>query len=133
MKVICGIGDGLADAAALYGWQKYTSSWQEVVGDPEVDLVATCTPGNTHCEITVAAARNRKHVFCEKPLALNREQAAEMLRAAEQAGVKHLVNFNYRRVPAVMLAKKLIDEGRIGAIYQFHGAYHQDWPLDPGF
>jgi len=133
MHTLCGIGDDLAAAAARYGWQRHTDSWEAVVSDPEIHVVDVCTPGDTHCRIVVAAARAGKHVLCEKPLALNAAEALQMYRAAEAAGVRHLVNFNYRRVPAVNLAKALIEEGRLGTIYHFRALYQQDWPLDPEF
>jgi len=131
--VLCGIEEDLPEAAARYGWRAWTHSWREVVADPQIDAIAIATPGNTHCEIAVAAAEAGKHVLCEKPLALNGREAARMCQAAERAGVKHLVNFNYRRVPAVQLARQLIEQGRLGEIYYFRGTYWQDWPLDPAF
>ena len=131
--VLCGLEDDLPEAAARYGWQRWTHSWREVVADPEIDVVVIATPGNTHCEIAIAAAEAGRHVICEKPLALDAEQAARMCQAVERAGVKHLVNFNYRRVPAVQLARQLIEQGRLGEIYYFRGTYWQDWPLDPAF
>jgi predicted dehydrogenase len=131
--VLCGLEDDLPEAAARYGWQRWTHSWREVVADPEIDVVVIATPGNTHCEIAIAAAEAGRHVICEKPLALDAEQAARMCKAVERAGVKHLVNFNYRRVPAVQLARQLIEQGRLGEIYYFRGTYWQDWPLDPAF
>ena len=133
MRALCGIGEDLAATAARYGWQQHTQSWEAVVEDPEIDVIDVCTPGDTHCRIVVAAAQAGKHVLCEKPLALNAGEALEMYRAAEAAGVRHLVNFNYRRVPAVNLARALIEEGRLGTIYHFRAMYQQDWPLDPDF
>jgi predicted dehydrogenase len=133
MHTLCGLGADVAATAARYGWRNWTESWEAVVGNPEIDAVAVCTPGNTHREIAVAAARAGKHVLCEKPLALNAAETGQMLAAARQAGVRHMVNFNYRRLPAVNLAKTLIDEGRLGTIYTFRATYYQDWPLDPGF
>jgi predicted dehydrogenase len=131
--VLCGLEEDLPEAAARYGWRRWTPSWREVVADPEIDVVVIATPGNTHCEIAIAAAEAGRHVICEKPLALEAEQAARMCQAVERAGVRHLVNFNYRRVPAVQLARQLIEEGRLGQIYYFRGTYWQDWPLDPAF
>ena len=133
MKVICGIEDDLAEVARRYGWQSFTHSWEEVVGNPEIDIVDIATPGNTHWQIALAAAREGKHILCEKPLALTPREAREMYEAAESAGVKHVVNFNYRRLPAVRLARNLIAEGQLGTIYHFRGTYQQDWPLDPHF
>lgn len=133
MHTLCGIGEDLEATARRYGWQRHTQSWEDVIGDPDIDIVDVCTPGNTHCEIVTAAARAGKHVLCEKPLALNADEALQMYRAAETAGVRHLVNFNYRRVPAVALAKALTEEGRLGTIYHFRAVYQQDWPLDAKF
>jgi len=129
--VLCGLEEDLPEAAARYGWRRWTHSWREVVADPEIDVIVIASPGNTHCEIAIAAAEAGRHVICEKPLALNGEEAARMCRAVERSGVKHLVNFNYRRVPAVQLARQLIEEGRLGEIYYFRGTYWQDWSLDP--
>jgi predicted dehydrogenase len=132
-KVICGIGDDLASTARQYGWQSCTEDWRAVVADPEVDAVSICTPGNTHAEIAVAASRAGKHVLCEKPLALNAAEARAMLDAARESGRCHMVNFNYRRIPAVALARELIAARRLGDIYYFRATYWQDWPLDPAF
>ncbi len=132
-KVLCGIGEDLEAAARQYGWEQWTESWHDVIENPEIDIVDIATPGNTHCEIALAAAQAGKHVICEKPLALNAAEARAMLDAAERSGVRHMVNFNYRRVPAVALARKLIREGRLGDIYYFRATYWQDWPLDPQF
>ena len=133
MKVICGVEDDLEEAAHRYGWQECTHSWDQVVNDPEIDIVDIATPGNTHREIAVAAARQGKHILCEKPLALTSDEAREMYECAEKAHINHMVNFNYRRLPAVALTKKLINEGQLGTIYHFRGTYQQDWPLDPNF
>lgn len=131
--MLCGLEEDLAVTARRYGWQSWTHRWQDVVSDAGIDVIVIATPGNTHCEIAVAAAEAGKHVICEKPLALNGQQAARMCEAAEKAGVRHMVNFNYRRVPAVQLARQLIEQGRLGEIRYFQGAYWQDWCLDPGF
>jgi predicted dehydrogenase len=131
--VLCGLGNDLAPTAARYGWQAHTSDWKAVVNDPSINAVSIATPGNTHCEIAVAAANAGKHVLCEKPLALTGAEARRMYDAVEQAKVRHVVNFNYRRVPAVRLARKLISGGQLGDILYFRATYWQDWPLDPGF
>ena len=133
MQTLCGLGDDLEDTARRYGWLSTTHSWEAVVEDPAIDVVAIATPGNTHCEIALAAASRKKHILCEKPLAMTASEALRMYRAAEQNGIRNVVNFNYRRLPAVMLAKRLIEEGRLGQIYYFRGTYFQDWPLDPAF
>jgi predicted dehydrogenase len=116
MQTLCGLEDDLDETARRYGWLSTTRSWEAVVGDPAIDVVAIATPGNTHCDIALAAAREKKHILCEKPLALIADEALQMYRAAELAGVRHVVNFNYRRLPAVMLAKRLIDEGRLASV-----------------
>ncbi|PLT34481.1 Gfo/Idh/MocA family protein [Bacillus sp. V5-8f] len=119
------------DAAAKLGFDNYSTDWRAVVNDPEIDVIDIVTPNNTHAEIAIAAAKAGKHVISEKPLALGAEEAKEMLEAVQAAGVKHAVAFNYRRTPAVALAKKYIEEGRIGQILNFRGTYLQDWSADP--
>src|SRR5690606_8594743 len=99
----------------------------------DIDIVDISTPGDTHCEMAIEAARAGKHIICEKPLANTLDEARQMVDAVQAAGVKHMVAFNYRRVPAIQLAKKMIEEGRIGKIYQFRGTYLQDWIVDPEF
>lgn len=134
MKVICGRDEtGVKEAAGKYGWESYETSWEKMIQREDIDLVDICAPGNMHYPIAAAAAKNRKHVFCEKPLANNLKEAREMLKAVEKAKVKHMVCFNYRRVPAIALAKKLIEEERLGRIYHFRAVYLQDWIVDPDF
>ncbi|WP_313996548.1 Gfo/Idh/MocA family oxidoreductase [uncultured Paenibacillus sp.] len=126
------INDELAkDAAARYGFANYSSDWRRVVEDPEIDIIDIVTPNNTHAEIAVAAAQAGKHIISEKPLARTTAEAKQMLEAVNKAGVKHMVAFNYRRTPAVTLAKKYIEEGAIGNILNFRGTYLQDWSADP--
>src|SRR3954467_11263119 len=126
------VNEGLAkDAAARLGFDNYATDWRDVVNNPEIDVIDIVTPNNTHAEIAIAAAKAGKHIICEKPLALGAEQAKEMLEAVKAAGVKHAVAFNYRRTPAVALAKKYIEEGRIGKVLSFRGTYLQDWSADP--
>jgi predicted dehydrogenase len=98
-----------------------------------VDVVDISVPQYLHHDIAVAAARAGKHLFCEKPMAINLSEAQAMLREAEAAKVVHYLNHNYRRTPAVMLARQLIDEGKLGRIYHWRGAYQQDWIVDPEF
>ena len=134
MKVLCGRNkEGVTQAAAQLGWQEVETNWRKVVNRPDIDVIDISTGNETHAEIAIAAAQAGKHIFCEKPLAMNVDQAKRMLAAVEKAGVKHMVNFNYRGVPAVALAKQLIDQGRIGEIYHWRGAYLQDWIMDPNF
>jgi predicted dehydrogenase len=130
---LCGSSEDVAEAGRRLGWLATTRRWQEVVENPAIDIVVICSPGNTHSEIAIAAARNGKHVLCEKPLALTGAEATEMLDAVEKAGVRHAVNFNYRKLPAVSLARKLIAEGRLGEIRFFRATYFQDWALNAPF
>lgn len=117
--------------AEKFGFARYTTNWEEALG-PEIDLVDISAPNDLHAPIATAAARAKKAVFCEKPLARNLDEAKEMLRAVEEAGVPHMVCFNYRFFPAIQLAKKLISDGALGEIRQFHALYLQDWGLSPG-
>lgn len=134
MKAVCGRdAAAVAEFAQRWGWETSSPDWREVVNRKDVDVVDISTPGYTHDEIAIAAAAAGKHVFCEKPLCFTVVQAKEMLAAVRKAGVKHMVNFNYRRVPAVALAKKMIDSGAIGQIRHARFTYLQDWLVDPQF
>ena len=105
----------------------------DLIKREDIDAIDITAPNNYHKEIAIAAAKAGKHVFCEKPLALNLTDAREMLSAVEEANVKHQIGFNYRFAPAIKLAKKLIDEGKIGTIYHFRASYLQDFIIDPSF
>ena len=134
LKVVCGRNEGpLSAFAKKWGWEQTSTDWKDVVTRDDVDIVDISTPTALHHDIAVAAAAAGKHIFCEKPFALNVTQAQSMLNAATKAGVTHYVNHNYRRCPAVMLARQLIDEGRIGRIFHWRGAYLQSWIVDPNF
>jgi predicted dehydrogenase len=134
MKVICGRDEAAVKAAAdLYGWQEYSTSWQQVVERTDIDVVDICTPGDLHMPIAVAAAEAKKAVFCEKPLANTLAEAEQMLDAVRRNSCIHMLCHNYRRAPAVMLAKRFIDEGQIGTLYHYRGTYLQDWIVDPAF
>ena len=134
MKVICGRNaEALETARKQFGWEEAITDWRELLKRDDIDLIDINAPSNAHKEIAIAAAEAGKHIFCEKPLALTLADSREMLTAAEQAGIKHMVGFNYRFAPAVQLAKKLIAEGRIGQIYHFRGQFLQDWIMDPQF
>jgi predicted dehydrogenase len=133
-KVACGRHEApLKNFAEHWGWEEIETDWKKMVARKDVDIVDISAPQNMHYEIALGAIANGKHVFSEKPMAMSYEQAKEMYEAAKKAGVKHYVNHNYRRCPAVMLAKKLIDEGKIGRIYHFLGEYLQSWIMDPTF
>ncbi|XEC95611.1 Gfo/Idh/MocA family protein [Paenibacillus tarimensis] len=134
MKVICGRdAAGVEQARAQFGWESAITDWRQLVARDDIDLIDINAPSNAHKEIALAAAAAGKHIFCEKPLALTLADSREMLEAAEKAGVKHMVGFNYRFAPAVQLAKKLVAEGRIGQVYHYRAWFLQDWILDPSF
>ena len=134
MKAICGRhADETAEFAKRFGWESHESDWQKLCERKDIDVVDISTPGSLHHDMAVAAAKAGKHVFCEKPLAFNLKDAREMLDAARKAGVVHMVNFNYRVVPALALAKQMIKAGEIGEIRHFRATYLQDWLNDPKF
>ncbi|MCM3632680.1 MULTISPECIES: Gfo/Idh/MocA family protein [Paenibacillus] len=134
MKAICGRNkEALEVARKQFGWEEAVTDWRELLQRDDIDLIDINAPSDAHKEIAIAAAKAGKHIFCEKPLALTLADSREMLEAAEAAGVKHMVGFNYRFAPAVQLAKKLIEEGRIGKIHHFRGQFLQDWIMDPQF
>ena len=134
MQAICGRDEAaVREAADLFGWQSWETDWRKLVKRDDIDLIDINAPSNVHKEIAIEAAANGKHLLCEKPLALTLSDSREMLQAAEKAGVKHMISFNYRFVPAVQLAKKLLDEGRLGRIYHFRAWFLQDWLTDPDY
>ncbi|HEX7117422.1 MAG TPA: Gfo/Idh/MocA family oxidoreductase [Longimicrobiales bacterium] len=134
LKVLCGRSPEPREALARrFGWEETEADWRAVVSRPDIDVVDICTPGDTHAEIAIAAAEAGKVVFCEKPLANTVAEAEAMLDAARRAGVLHMVCHNYRRAPAVALAKRLIDDGALGTIRHWRGVYLQDWIVDPDF
>jgi predicted dehydrogenase len=131
-KVICGRTDHLVKQAAEdFGWEEYSTDWREIVDRDDIDIIDIATPTVNHREIAIAAAQSGKHIFCEKPLALSALEAKEMYETAEKCKVKHMLGHNYRRVPAIALAKKMIEEGRLGKLYHFRGVYLQDWIMNP--
>ena len=123
----------LKQAAEAFGWEETSTDWRAAVRRPDIDAVAIVTPPNTHAEIAIAAAEAGKHIFCEKPFTVTVEEAERTLAAVKRAGVKHMLGFNYRRVPAIGLAKQLAQSGRLGTIYHFRAVYLQDWIMDPAF
>jgi predicted dehydrogenase len=134
MKAVCGRHeDELAEFSKQFGWQSYETDWHKFVARPDIEVVDIAAPSNVHSEIAIAAAQAGKHVFCEKPLALNISQAREMLAAARKAGIVHMVNFNYRCCPALALAQQMIKAGEIGQVRHFRATYLQDWLVDPRF
>src|ERR1700754_532019 len=137
MAVLCGRNPEATIAAARrMGWRHTETDWKALLRRDDVQLVDVCTPGDTHAEIAVAALEAGKHVLCEKPLANTVDEARAMVEAAERAqarGVRSMVGFNYRRGPAVALARRLVEQGRIGQIRHVRGVYLQDWIVDPEF
>lgn len=134
LKALCGRDAvWVRKAADQLGFEQVETDWEALVTRPDIDVIDITAPSNVHREIAIAAARNGKHIFCEKPLALTVGDAREILSAAEVAGVKHQVGFNYRFAPAILLAKQLIEAGRIGVIHHFRAKYLQDWIIDPNF
>jgi predicted dehydrogenase len=132
MRAICGRDEvGVRDAAASLGWEGYETDYRRLLERDDIGLVDVATPGNTHHEIAIASLEAGKHVLCEKPLANTLQEAREMLDAARRAGTVNMVCFNYRRAPAVQLAKSLVDDGRLGEIRHWRAAYLQDFILDP--
>ncbi|MBL7141381.1 MAG: Gfo/Idh/MocA family oxidoreductase [Planctomycetes bacterium] len=130
LKVACGlVEDEVKAFAANWGFESWTTDWHKVIDDKSIDIVDICVPNNVHAEIAIAAAKAGKMIICEKPLAMNAKQARTMVEAVEKAGVANLVSFNYRRVPAVTLAKRLIDEGRLGRIFHYRANFLQDWTI----
>jgi predicted dehydrogenase len=134
LKVICGRDKvGVSAAAYRWGWEKFETDWREVVEDPTIDIIDIVTPNDSHAEIAIAAAKSRKAVLCEKPMALDVKQARAMLDAVNKSGVVHMICHNYRRIPALVLAKKMIEAGDLGTIYHFRARYLQDRLVDPNF
>ena len=130
LQVVCGLVEAEAKAfAERWDYKSHTTDWHKVVEDENIDVVEICVPNNLHAEIAIAAAKAGKAICCEKPLALNVPEAEEMVKVVEEAGVPTLVSFNYRRVPAVTLAKQLIDEGRLGKIFHYRANFLQDWTI----
>ena len=119
--------------AKNWGYESFGEDWRYAVEDKEIDIIDVCTPTYLHKDIIIAAVEAGKHVWCEKPVALNYHEALKMAQAADKAGVLHYLNHNYRRCPAVAFAKQLIDTGKIGKIYHWRGAYLQDWIMDESF
>lgn len=135
LKTICGRDKaGVNRAAREFGWEKSETDWRRAIADAEIDIVDICTPNDTHCEIAIAAAKAKKAILCEKPLARAVGEAKQMADAVRRAGVVNMVCHNYRRVPAIALAKEMIQRGEIGErIFHFRARYAQDWIVDPKF
>nr|BFE83200.1 hypothetical protein GCM10020093_058010 [Planobispora longispora] len=137
MAVLCGRSpERTAAAAEALGWAATETDWKQLIKRDDVQIVDICTPGDSHAEIAIAALAAGKHVLCEKPLANTVAEAEAMAAAAREAaarGVRSMVAFNYRRVPAVALARRLVAEGRLGELRHVRAQYLQDWIVDPEF
>lgn len=132
LRVISGRhGDAVRDAAALYGVQRAVTNWREVIEAPDVDIVDICTPPGTHAELVEAAAAAGKAIVCEKPLAADYDGAVRAAAAAQRAGVRNAIGFNYRRLPALSLMKQMVDEGAVGEPRLWRGTWLSDEFLDP--
>jgi predicted dehydrogenase len=135
MTVLCGRNAAAVDAAARkLGWSEVETDWRKLLSRDDVQLVDICTPGDSHAEIAIAALEAGKHVLCEKPLANTVAEATAMAAAAAKAasnGVRSMVGFTYRRVPAVALARQLVADGKIGTLRHVRAQYLQDWIADP--
>lgn len=130
LKAVCArSGEKAAAFAANWGYEQSVTDWRRLIDSPEIDLIDIASPNDTHAEIAIAAARAGKMVMCEKPLGRTPSESEEIVSAAEQAGVRNMVWYNYRRVPAVMLAKELIDSGRLGRIFHYRSVFLQDWTI----
>ncbi|MFM1802289.1 MAG: hypothetical protein RJA81_1641 [Planctomycetota bacterium] len=131
LKAVCGRSADSAQAFAdQWGYESVETDWRKLIERPDIDAIDICTPNNTHAEIAIAAAKAGKMILCEKPLSMDVEEGKKMVEAVEAAGVPNTVWYNYRRVPAVTLAKKLIDEGRLGRIFHYRANFLQDWTIN---
>jgi len=130
LKTVCARNADRANAfAAQWGFENAETDWRRMVESPEIDVIDIASPNDTHAEIAIAAAKAGKMVMCEKPLGRNAGESEAMVAAVESAGVPNMVWYNYRRVPAVTLAKQLIDEGRLGRIFHYRAKFLQDWTI----
>lgn len=131
LKAVCARDKDKAQAFAKnWGYESVETDWRELLKRDDIDAIDVCTPNNLHKEISLAAAAAGKMILCEKPLAMNQVEGEEMCQAVEKAGVQNMVWYNYRRVPAVSLAKQLIDEGRLGKIFHYRANFLQDWTIN---
>ena len=130
LKAVCDLDEARAKAfAAKWGYESYETDWRKLVARKDVDLIDITLPNDMHREVAIAAAQAGKMILCEKPLARNGPEGLKMVQAIEKAGVPNLVSYNYRRIPAITLAKQLIDEGRLGRIFHYRAKFLQDWTI----
>ncbi|MCX7865713.1 Gfo/Idh/MocA family protein [Limisphaera sp. VF-2] len=132
LQAVCARDEAkVRDFAQRWGYASVETDWRKLVQRDDIDLVDICVPNHLHAEIAIAAARAGKMILCEKPLAMNAAEGRKMVAAVEKAGVPNMVWYNYRRVPAVTLAKQLVDEGRLGRIFHYRAKFLQDWTINP--
>ena len=132
LVAMCGRNEEKVRNAALrYGYQGYYTRWQDLVSDPKIEIFDNCGPDFMHCDPCIAAAEAMKHIVCEKPFAVTTEDARRIVLAVRKAGVKNMCGFNYRFIPAIRLARQLIEQGVIGQVCSFNGKYLQEWGHDP--
>jgi predicted dehydrogenase len=132
LKSVCArSADKVKAFADKWGYESIETDWHKLIARKDIDLIDICTPNNTHAEIAIAAAQAGKMILCEKPLAMNGHEGQKMVEAVEKAKVPNMVWYNYRRVPAVTLAKQLVDEGRLGKVFHYRAKFLQDWTINP--
>ena len=132
LKAVCArSADKVRAFADNWGWESVETDWRKLVERDDIDAIDIGSPNNTHRDIVLAAAKAGKMILCEKPLAMNAAEGLEMTEAVEKAGVPNMVWFNYRRVPAITLAKQFVDEGRLGRVFHYRAKYLQDWTISP--
>src|SRR5947208_289314 len=132
LKAVCARSADKAKAFAdRWGYESVETDWRKLVERKDIDVVDVCTPNNTHAEIALAAAKAGKMILCEKPLAMNGPEGLKMVQAVEKAGVANMVWYNYRRVPAVTLARQLVEQGRLGKVFHYRAQFLQDWTINP--
>jgi predicted dehydrogenase len=132
LKAICGRTEERVKAFAnQWGYESIETDWRKLIARDDIDAVDICTPNNMHAEIAITAAKAGKMILCEKPLSRTAAEGEAMVDAVEKAGVKNTVWYNYRRIPAVTLAKKIIDSGKLGKIFHYRANFLQDWTINP--
>ena len=132
LKAVCARNEANARAfASKWGYESVETDWRRLLERSDIDAVDICTPNNSHAEIATAAAKAGKMILCEKPLSMDGPQGIAMVKAVEKAKVPNMVWYNYRRVPAVTMAKQLIEEGRLGKIFHYRAKFLQDWTISP--
>lgn len=132
LKAVCGRTKAKVEAfSKQWGYESIETDWKDLIARDDIDAIDICVPNNLHAEIAKAAARAGKMILCEKPLSRTVREGEEMVEAVEEAGVENTVWYNYRRVPAVTLAKQIVDSGKLGKIFHFRANFLQDWTISP--